>query len=317
MRINLLFTLLLAACSTGSVDIDDTCCSDTEVPQDTGNPSDTDTTCCDDTGTPDTGTPTDTDTSDDTGTTDTGIVVGDPEDDDDGDGYSEEEGDCDDSDLWINPSVIDFLGDGIDQNCDGTDGTDYDGDGVANTASGGDDCDDTDPTISPTTPEIWYDGIDQDCGGDNDYDQDADGHDSADYGGDDCDDLEDGVYPGVVETVDGVDEDCGGDYDNIEVAVFYDGDTDDAWAITVTPWGSTDMLHVYTTVLESYTLVDDYGGYSRVRLTPANSSMYLGTDLDPETVTFSVENTMEGICYAWGPDSATQFPSCIFFDLTL
>lgn len=41
------------------------------------------------------------------------------------------------------------MGDGIDQNCDGIDGTDVDGDGVASVASGGDDCADHDDTIGP------------------------------------------------------------------------------------------------------------------------------------------------------------------------
>ena len=38
--------------------------------------------------------------------------------------------------------MTDIVGDGIDQNCDGLDGTDVDGDGFASVASGGDDCDD-------------------------------------------------------------------------------------------------------------------------------------------------------------------------------
>lgn len=42
--------------------------------------------------------------------------------DDDVDGYTIEGGDCDNSNEGINPSAIDFEGDGIDQNCDGEDG---------------------------------------------------------------------------------------------------------------------------------------------------------------------------------------------------
>ena len=42
----------------------------------------------------------------------------------------------------MSPSATDIVGDKIDQECDGVDGTDTDGDGFASLASGGDDCDD-------------------------------------------------------------------------------------------------------------------------------------------------------------------------------
>ncbi len=57
--------------------------------------------------------------------------------DDDGDGFSEAEGDCDDSNAAINPAATDVVGDGGDQNCDGVDGTDDDQDGFAAEWSGG------------------------------------------------------------------------------------------------------------------------------------------------------------------------------------
>ena len=49
----------------------------------------------------------------------------------DGDGISARDGDCDDTDSAIYPGARDFRGDGIDDNCDGVDGTDRDGDGRA------------------------------------------------------------------------------------------------------------------------------------------------------------------------------------------
>ena len=67
----------------------------------------------------------------------------------DGDGVSEEEGDCDDSNPNISPSATDLVGDEIDQNCDGVDGMDLYGDGYASVVSGGDDCDDSDPEVYP------------------------------------------------------------------------------------------------------------------------------------------------------------------------
>ena len=93
----------------------------------------------DDTGDDDTG---DDDTGDDdTGDDDTGDI------DNDGDGYTPEEGDCDDSNAAINPAATDMVGDDNDQNCDGVDGTDADGDGIAADWSGGEDCDDNDSDI--------------------------------------------------------------------------------------------------------------------------------------------------------------------------
>ena len=67
----------------------------------------------------------------------------------DGDGITEEDGDCDDSNPNISPSATDLVGDDIDQNCDGIDGIDSDGDGYPSEVSGGEDCDDTDADIYP------------------------------------------------------------------------------------------------------------------------------------------------------------------------
>lgn len=43
--------------------------------------------------------------------------------DNDGDGYCVSDGDCDDTDFEVRPFAPDPLGDMIDQNCDGVDGT--------------------------------------------------------------------------------------------------------------------------------------------------------------------------------------------------
>jgi len=84
--------------------------------------------------------------------------------DNDGDGYSEDNGDCDDTDPNSSPNGTDEDVDGIDQNCDGVDGIDADGDGVASTESGGDDCDDSNDNISPELTESC-DYLDNDCDG--------------------------------------------------------------------------------------------------------------------------------------------------------
>ena len=64
----------------------------------------------------------------------------------DGDGYNKCD-DCNDALASFHPGATDVVGDGKDQNCDGLDGVDADGDGLAGEASGGEDCDDDDPAV--------------------------------------------------------------------------------------------------------------------------------------------------------------------------
>ena len=152
----------------------------------------------------------------DTDTSDTSCCTADI--DDDGDGLTEAEGDCDDTQPAINPMATDLVGDGIDQNCDDVDGTDGDSDGHPSTVSGCDDCDDTDLYTFPGAIEIWYDGIDQGCIGGGwlgDSDQDGDGFDADGLeGGTDCTDVDPTVNPQSIEiNGDTKDNNCNGQTD--------------------------------------------------------------------------------------------------------
>jgi hypothetical protein len=139
-------------------------------------------------------------------------VVAGTEIDDDEDGWTESQGDCDDTDPSINPSEPE-VENGTDDNCDGIidEGTDaYDDDNDGYTENQGD-CDDSQSSINPGETEVCGNSVDENCNSnlneedaiDCDVyyrDYDGDGYGSASY--DKCMCSGDGYYTSAN------DEDC-------------------------------------------------------------------------------------------------------------
>lgn len=127
----------------------------------------------------------------------------------DADGVTVAGGDCDDHDPLVAPGLGDHVGNLVDENCDGVDGVDGDGDGVASVSSGGVDCDDAAALVlGPGTPDPADDGVDANCDGTDGVDGDGDGSPSVASGGADCDDANADLRPGNPERCDGVDQNC-------------------------------------------------------------------------------------------------------------
>ena len=128
--------------------------------------------------------------------------------DDDNDGFTEAQGDCDDTLAEVNPDAEEIPYDGLDNDCkpktrdDDLDRDDY---GIA------DDCDDDNKKINPGMDEKEYNGIDDDCDEytrDDDIDEDGFGIDQ------DCNDNDNDIYPGADEITDNeIDDDCDGSTD--------------------------------------------------------------------------------------------------------
>ncbi len=133
----------------------------------------------------------------------------------DEDGYTPDDGDCNDADATANPAVPEDCDDSVDNNCDGAaDAADADCEGVVDTA---------DDTASSDT--------DSDSDTDVDEDADSDGYTTTEG---DCNDADDAVYPqnhelGIGEELkcsDAIDNDCDGTIDSTD-ADCGDSDSDD------------------------------------------------------------------------------------------
>ena len=85
----------------------------------------------------------------------------------DGDGWSDQDGDCDDLDPSVYPGAYDSWYDGVDSDCAGDDDFDADGDGWASEEHqpGGGDCHDQNVSVNPDQPELPGNDQDDDCDG--------------------------------------------------------------------------------------------------------------------------------------------------------
>ncbi len=117
-------------------------------------------------------------------------------------GYVGVGGDCDDTDVTINPGAEEVCN-GVDDNCNG-------------------DVDSDDAAIDSSTGVTWYQDSDEDGYGDPDNTTEScDQPDGYVLNDEDCNDGDIAISPAAVETCDEVDEDCDGVVDNNPV----DGDT--------------------------------------------------------------------------------------------
>jgi len=140
----------------------------------------------------------------------------------DRDGVTTCAGDCDDTNAFKRPGLVERC-DCDDNDCDtdvdedGFGGTvcsqgachDFDADGFTNCDG---DCDDRNARFNPGAAEICGDALDNDCDGavDENVDEDGDGFTTCDG---DCDDRFTQIHPGAVEVCDNFDNDCNGQTD--------------------------------------------------------------------------------------------------------
>lgn len=159
-----------------------------------------------------------------------------PSTDVDADGYTADQGDCDDQDASVYPGASELC-DGKDNDCDNSSDEDLDGDGdgVLPCAVGPSpaDCDDADSSVHPDATEIC-DEKDNDCDAMTDedvtttyyQDSDGDGYGSATgqvlactmpqgtaTSAGDCNDTDASVHPDASEVCDGTDNNCSGTVD--------------------------------------------------------------------------------------------------------
>lgn len=118
--------------------------------------------------------------------------------DGDSDGYTPNQGDCNDKDGTVHPKAIELC-DFKDNDCNGmTDDFDKDGDGFSPCGAGETkDCDDTEKSVHPGAKTNCNNGLDNDCSGGIDSEEDVDNDGFPECK--DCDDNDPDVFPGAAQ----------------------------------------------------------------------------------------------------------------------
>jgi hypothetical protein len=279
-------------------------------------------------------------TSDDKPVTDTAEGL-----DADADGFSSEEGDCDDADANVRPGATELCN-GVDDDCDDTvdedvtatfyADTDRDGFGdpagaaqvcepPAGYVSSGTDCDDTDADAYPSNVETC-DGVDNDCDGVVDdgvsttfyADADLDGHGDPDTAlpgceppagavllGDDCDDTNAAAFPGNPEVCDEHDNDCNGVVDEGVTTTWF-GDVD------ADGFGDAALVEEACDAPAGYAATDDDCDDAAADVFPGATEVCNGDDDDCDGTVDEADATGALSWYAdtdadgWGAGSAVR-----------
>mgnify|MGYP001596025294 CR=1 FL=1 len=247
----------------------------------------------------------------------------------DGDGFSTEEGDCDDTDPSAAPGLSETC-DSVDNDCDGevdegfdpsyvdSDGDGY-GDPLAQVPCDVDtgkvadntDCDDDNDAVSPAANESCN-GIDDDCDGTTDEgvedtwyaDADGDGFGDANaaftgcerpsgYVDDqsDCDDTRADASPGGTEVCDEIDNDCDSEVDEgVTTDFFIDTDGDGH--------GSTSAVQPACAVPTGYSALSDDCDDTSSSISPSATEWCNGVDDDCDGTTDEADASDAGTWYA-------------------
>ena len=197
--------------------------------------------------------------------------------DDDGDGYTEDNGDCDDTLPEVNPGEKEVPYDGLDNDCKKStrdDDLDKDGYGID------EDCDDENKAVHPKRDEKPYNGLDDDCDESTpDDDLDGDGY----LKEDDCDDTDYDIHPDAEELTDnGEDDDCDGATDErFDTEIIDDScDCGESSSIAVDSTGAAHVVYANAddgTILYKYRNTEGEWSASRIIV---ESAGWAGEHLD-------------------------------------